>query len=111
VKDVSENIFVKRIIDRYLEHGRIFIFHNNNDPDIILGSADWMNRNIYRRIEVCFPLKDPTLKAELLKIVRLQLHDNQQAVFIDHQCSNTQITDSTSSNVRSQKAIGEMLAR
>jgi polyphosphate kinase len=111
VKGMSENISVKRIIDRYLEHGRIFIFHNDNDPDIVLGSADWMNRNIYRRIEVCFPLKDQGLKAEVLKIINLQLQDNQQAVFIDGQCSNTSITDDALSIVRSQKVIGEMIAR
>ncbi|CAN5526328.1 RNA degradosome polyphosphate kinase [soil metagenome] len=55
---VSENIQVTRIVDRYLEHGRIFIFNNNNNEQIFLGSADWMNRNIYSRIEVCFPVYD-----------------------------------------------------
>ena len=52
VKGMSENITVKRIVDRYLEHSRIFIFKNNDNPEIFLGSADWMNRNIYRRIEI-----------------------------------------------------------
>jgi polyphosphate kinase len=110
IKGVSENITVKRIIDRYLEHGRIFIFHNNNDPDIILGSADWMNRNIYRRIEVCFPLSDQSLKAEMLKIIDLQLRDDQQAVVIDYRCRNVPLTEDVFPKVRSQKAISEMLA-
>jgi polyphosphate kinase len=52
----SEHISVTRIVDRYLEHGRVFIFHNNGEEEIYMGSADWMNRNIYRRIEVCFPV-------------------------------------------------------
>ena len=72
---MSENITVKRIVDRYLEHGRVFIFHNNGREEIFLGSADWMNRNIYRRIEVCFPLYEETLKEDIRTIIRLQLED------------------------------------
>lgn len=75
VSGMSENISVKRIVDRYLEHGRVFIFHNNGREEIFLGSADWMNRNIYRRIEVCFPLYDEALKEEIRTIIRLQLAD------------------------------------
>ncbi|HEY4207356.1 MAG TPA: polyphosphate kinase 1, partial [Puia sp.] len=69
VPGMSENIVVKRIVDRYLEHGRIFVFHNNGQEQIFLGSADWMNRNIYRRIEVCFPLYDETLKDEIKEMI------------------------------------------
>lgn len=76
IEGLSENCTVKRIIDRYLEHGRIFIFNNNSYPEVFLGSADWMNRNIYRRIEVCFPVYDPVLKDELIHLVNLQLLDN-----------------------------------
>lgn len=75
---LSENITVTRIVDRYLEHGRIFIFENNGDKQIFMGSADWMNRNIYSRIEVCFPLYDARLKEIIMKIVNLQLQDNAQ---------------------------------
>jgi polyphosphate kinase len=75
---LSENITVTRIVDRYLEHGRIFIFENNGNKDIYMGSADWMNRNIYSRIEVCFPIYDAKLKEIIMKIVNLQLHDNAQ---------------------------------
>ncbi|ETZ21609.1 polyphosphate kinase 1 [Pedobacter sp. V48] len=75
---LSENITVTRIVDRYLEHGRIFIFENNGNKDIYMGSADWMNRNIYSRIEVCFPIYDAKLKETIMKIVNLQLHDNAQ---------------------------------
>jgi polyphosphate kinase len=83
-----ENIKVTRIVDRFLEHGRIFIFGNNGDPEVFLGSADWMNRNIYRRIEVCFPVYDNLLKAELLEIVHFQLQDNVKAVSISTDCTN-----------------------
>lgn len=75
---LSENITVTRIVDRYLEHGRIFIFENGGDKEIFMGSADWMNRNIYSRIEVCFPLYDPKLKEIIMKIVNLQLQENAQ---------------------------------
>lgn len=108
VPQQSENITVKRIIDRYLEHGRIFIFANNTDPEIYMGSADWMNRNIYRRIEVIFPVYNETLKKQLLKMIDLQLTDTQQAVDIDDQLRNVASTDKN--GIRSQNAIYELLS-
>ncbi|NIJ52840.1 polyphosphate kinase 1 [Dyadobacter arcticus] len=92
VSGQSENITVKRIVDRYLEHGRIFIFHNNGDPQVFMGSADWMNRNIYRRIEVCFPILDDQLKKQLMHIVSLQWDDTKQAVLIDQGLHNVRIS-------------------
>lgn len=81
----SENITVKRIVGRYLEHGRVFIFHNNGDDEVFMGSSDWMNRNIYTRIEVCFPIDDPQLKKELMALIALQLdesiNDPQEAIY------------------------------
>ncbi|OCX54403.1 polyphosphate kinase 1 [Mucilaginibacter sp. PPCGB 2223] len=88
VKGMSENIRVTRIVDRYLEHGRVFIFNNDNKPEVYLGSADWMNRNIYHRIEVCYPIYDPQIKQQLLDIVDIQLKDDAQAVAIDDQLNN-----------------------
>ncbi|MDV6168184.1 polyphosphate kinase 1 [Flavobacterium sp. DG1-102-2] len=73
IAGLSENVTVKRIIDRYLEHGRIFVFHNIGIKEVYLGSADWMNRNIYRRVEVCFPIYDETIKSEMLKLIEIQL--------------------------------------
>ena len=78
----SENISVKRIVDRYLEHARVFVFHNNGDPEYYMGSADWMNRNLHSRIEVCFPVYDRSLCKELEDILQFQLMDNQKAVLI-----------------------------
>jgi polyphosphate kinase len=75
VAGMSSNISVQRIVDRYLEHGRVFIFYNKGKEDIFLGSADWMNRNIYRRIEVCFPLYDESLRQQIKELIRLQLED------------------------------------
>jgi len=73
IAGLSENVTVKRIIDRYLEHGRIFVFHNIGIKEVYIGSADWMNRNIYRRVEVCFPIYDETIKSEMLKLIEIQL--------------------------------------
>jgi len=72
LRGISENITVRSIVDRFLEHSRIFYFENGGHPDIFLGSADWMPRNFFRRIEAVFPVEDPALRerirAELLAI-------------------------------------------
>jgi polyphosphate kinase len=72
LRGLSEHITVRSIVDRFLEHSRIFYFENAGHPDVFLGSADWMPRNFYRRIEAVFPVEDPALrrrvKTELLDI-------------------------------------------
>lgn len=104
VPGMSENISIKRIVDRNLEHGRVFIFHNNGNPEVYMGSADWMNRNIYRRIEVCFPVYDEQIKAELIHIVNLQLQDNVQAVILNERMENTPVLGD-GPKIQSQKEI------
>ncbi len=104
----SANITVTRIVDRYLEHGRIFIFDNDGDPLVYMGSADWMNRNIYHRIEVCFPVVDERLKQEVIKMMDLQLKDNVQAVRLDTQLHNIPV-NTTEPVVRSQLQIYQLL--
>ena len=84
----SENIEVRRIVDRYLEHARIFVFHNNGQPEYYMGSADWMNRNLHSRIEVCFPLYNPELRAEIDKILQIQLNENNKAVLFTSDMEN-----------------------
>jgi polyphosphate kinase len=103
IPHMSENIKVKRIVDRYLEHGRVFIFHNNGDELVFMGSADWMNRNIYRRIEVCFPVLDHTLKQEIRNIINMQLKDTTSAVQLNYKLENTIIE--SSDRLRSQEEI------
>ena len=100
----SEHISIKRILDRYLEHGRIFIFHNNGAEEVYMGSADWMNRNIYHRIEVCFPVYDAAIRKQIKDMISLQLSDNTQAVWIDANMRN-QIIEDGAPAVRSQEAI------
>ena len=105
----SENIRIKRIVDRFLEHGRIFIFHNNGHNEVFMGSADWMNRNIYRRIEVCFPIYNETLKNQLITIISIQWADTVQAVWIDQELHNVPVK-SDNSHIRSQEAIYKLLS-
>lgn len=108
VNGMSENIKVIRIVDRYLEHGRIFVFHNLGKEDVYLGSADWMNRNIYRRIEVCFPIYDQKIKQEILAIINIQKQDNTQAVIIDELMNNVPVS-AGEIPVSSQHAIYQYL--
>ncbi|RZL28267.1 MAG: polyphosphate kinase 1, partial [Pedobacter sp.] len=108
VKDLSENISVTRIVDRYLEHGRVFVFHNLGDTKIYLGSADWMNRNIYRRIEVCFPVLDEDIKKQLLAMLALQLQDNLKAVKIDSDMKNMPVANKNEP-IQSQYRIYQLL--
>jgi polyphosphate kinase len=111
VAGLSEQITVRRIVDRYLEHGRIFVFNNNDDPKIYLGSADWMNRNIYRRIEVCFPLYDPELKKEIMSIMQLQLDDNISAVSVDASGANSVIQTPHGQPVHAQHEIYQLIEK
>ncbi|WP_207421790.1 polyphosphate kinase 1 [Desertivirga brevis] len=105
---LSENITVRRIIDRYLEHGRIFVFANNGHTEVYMGSADWMYRNIYRRIEVCFPVYDEAIKQTVLRLLNLQLRDNMQAVAIDEHGRNLTL-DRGAEPLSSQYEIYEFL--
>lgn len=101
-------IRVSRIVDRYLEHGRLFLFFNNGKEELFMGSADWMNRNVYRRIEVCFPIIDLSIKAELKTLLNFQLNDTAKAVFIDEHL-NTYSADQAANLTQSQYEIYQFL--
>ena len=77
---VSDNIRVVSIVDRFLEHSRLFYFENGGQPEVFTGSADWMDRNLSRRVEVVFPVEQPDLKARLVdEILKTVLADNVKA--------------------------------
>lgn len=78
----SENISIKRIVDRYLEHSRLFIFGAGDDAIAIMGSSDLMTRNLRRRIEVCIRLKDENCRQQILKYFSIQWSDNSKAVML-----------------------------
>jgi polyphosphate kinase len=102
VKGVSENIEVISIIDRFLEHSRIFIFCHNNDNKYSIGSADWMPRNLDHRIEVITPIFDESIQKELWDIIQIQLSDNTKArVSGEHFINKYRKTDSEE-KIRSQ---------
>ncbi|WP_205686934.1 polyphosphate kinase 1 [Chitinophaga rhizosphaerae] len=90
-----EGIRVRRIVDRFLEHARVFIFHNGGSERVYLGSADWMNRNLHRRIEVCFPIYDPVYRRQLKDIIHLQLTDNTNAVILGADARNLPVPRNT----------------
>ena len=80
VPGLSENITVRSVVGRFLEHSRVYWFHNNNSPEIFCSSADWMERNLLRRVETCFPILDPLLAERVYKEeLANYLADNQQA--------------------------------
>ena len=89
VKNLSENIEVISIVDRYLEHARFMIFGNNSDPIYYLTSADWMERNLDKRIEVGCPIQDEKIKRELDLIFEYQWKGNNKARLIDAKQKNT----------------------
>jgi polyphosphate kinase len=79
VKNVSDNIEVRSIIDRYLEHARIYYFHNGGNEEVFLSSADWMRRNLDRRLEILFPVRNAVIKARLLDVLKTCFSDNIKA--------------------------------
>lgn len=79
VPGLSENIEVHSIVGNFLEHARIFYFENDGSPEVYMGSADWMPRNLDKRVEIMFPVEDPALKEQVIHILEVQLADNVKA--------------------------------
>ena len=105
IKGLSENIRVRSLIGRFLEHHRIFCFHAGGEQNIYLSSADWMERNFFRRIEICFPVLDPRLKRRVLKEgLKPYLADNCQAWEMDSE-GDYRIKPSRRSRVCAQELL------
>ena len=79
VKGLSENITVRSIVGNFLEHSRIFYFYNSGFEDVYMGSADWMPRNLDKRVEITFPVEDEDIKKRVMDILRVQLADTLKA--------------------------------
>jgi polyphosphate kinase len=84
VPGVSDNIRVCAIVDRFLEHSRVFHFGNDGRDDVLMGSADWMPRNFHRRVEVVLPIEDPAAKARLIELLQMQIADNVKTWNLRH---------------------------
>lgn len=112
VKKLSENIEVISIVDKYLEHSRVFVFGNGGHPKYYLASSDWMVRNLDHRFEVACPVYDENLQREIMDILKIQLSDNVKARFVN--LSENNIYKPVTGNeplVRSQVAIYDYLKK
>ncbi|GKW10899.1 MULTISPECIES: polyphosphate kinase 1 [Pectobacterium] len=102
---ISENIQVISILDRYLEHDRVYVFNNGGDKKVYLSSADWMTRNIDYRIEVAVEILDPILKNRVLETLDILFSDTVKARVIDKESSNRYVSRGNRRKVRAQNAI------
>lgn len=107
IKGQSKNIKVTSILDRFLEHGRIYIFGNGGDEKIYIGSADWMTRNLTHRIEVITPVLDPDNHKIIRDVIDIEIADNVKARIIDAQQKNDYVKLGKKPEVRSQYEIYE----
>ncbi len=102
VPGISENITAVSIVDRFLEHSRIFVFHNGGEERIFLSSADWMVRNLSYRIETIVPVYDEHIRAELMDLLAIQLSDNVKARLIHRNQTNEYRRGTSDLNIRTQ---------
>jgi polyphosphate kinase len=101
-KDLSENIEAISIVDRFLEHSRVFVFHNDGQPEVYLSSADWMVRNLHFRVETLFPVLDTDLAKTIITCLNIQLNDNVKSRVLDAKLSNRYKKNKDDIAVRSQ---------
>jgi polyphosphate kinase len=109
VQGISNNITVLRLVDRYLEHTRLFIFGTGDNPELITGSADWMIRNLHHRIEVCVPIKNIDCKKELIDYFRLQWEDNDKGVLLSPNLEMHPMVADNKEKVNAQHSIYKYL--
>lgn len=109
VKGLSENINVISIVDRFLEHTRIYIFHNSGNEIIYAASADWMKRNLNRRVEVAFPINSDKAKGMIKKIIEIQLADNTKARIINSEQTNCYKVSAGEEILNSQTEVYKIL--
>ena len=105
ISGVSDTIRICGIIDRYLEHSRIFIFAAGGEEKCFIGSADWMPRNLDNRVEVVTPVYDPAIKADLSRVIDYGLHDNMQGRVVDGKGENKPWTTDDETPYRSQEEL------
>ena len=111
IANLSENIRIISIIGRFLEHSRIFYFYNNSQEEIYIGSADWMSRNLDRRVEVITPIQDPDIAKDLQEILGIMLADNRHAWELQSDGTYIQRNPVDSREANSQKMIMSMALR
>ncbi len=108
-KGLSEKTQAISIVDRFLEHARIYVFHSGGEKLMYVASADWMRRNLSRRLEIAFPILDKKIKSQLLKLIERQWSDNTKARVIDESQKNGYKTSKSKKKIRSQYEIYEFI--
>lgn len=108
---ISENITVRSIVGDFLEHSRIFHFYNNGFEEVYMGSADWMPRNLDKRVEILFPVEDDALKAEVIHILGIQLADNEKARILQKNGTYRRAAKGGHAKLNSQKYFCEEAKR
>ena len=101
----SRNIRITRIVDMFLEHSRVWYFYNDGEEEVYLASADWMRRNLNRRIETAFPILNASIRQMIIDILHIQLKDNVKACWIDEKLQNVPKKDDSPVKVRAQMEI------
>jgi len=110
-KKFKKHIQAISIVDEYLEHARVMIFHNGGNQKVFISSADWMIRNIDHRIEAACPILDKEMKQEMIDIINIQLSDNVKARILDNNLSNHMVNPRNSPKIRSQVELYNYLYR
>jgi polyphosphate kinase len=105
IAGTSDNIRVVSIVDRYLEHSRVCVFNNGGDPEVYLSSADWMPRNMDRRVELMFPVRQQALKEQVVEIMRAQMADNQKARLLKPDGTYERVAAGRSEQLRVQEYL------
>jgi polyphosphate kinase len=100
LEGISDTVRVHSVVGRFLEHSRIFYFHNDGDDEFYIGSADWMTRNLDRRVEAVAPVEDPELRAELRHVLEVMLEDNRKRWVMDHDGTYEQLVPGEGEPVR-----------
>ena len=108
VPGLSERIRVRSIVDRYLEHARVFYFENAGQPEYLLASGDWMPRNLDHRVETAFPVLDPRLQTRLRDFLKIQLADNVKAWTVLPDGRSERVRPDGAEPVRSQERLYDL---
>jgi polyphosphate kinase len=111
IPEISNNITVRRLVDQYLEHTRLFIFGSGDHPEVIMGSADWMVRNLHHRIEVCVSIKNIACKNQLLDYFEIQWSDTDKAVQLSPNLEQQGMEVVANERVNAQRTIYEYLQK
>ncbi len=111
IAGISENIEVHSIVGRFLEHARVYYFHNAADPKVFCASADWMDRNFFRRIEVCWQLQDARLRDRIINELQIYLQDNKQAWRLHADGTYTPTHSNAADAISAQEYLLQELAR